>query len=153
MGCSSVMTAWTFSRLTRSWWKRCPYPRNRKWAKQPKYAANWCVAATTSLRPTRYAISSLTAKESWEWITVRCSCPMTCTRWRKKHSVSTTHRHRPTSRRLTSISSTASGRCSKFRSRSTMIVIRKNKYSIRISKSNHKTYRLNFKVRIYYHYS
>ena len=33
---------------------------------------------------------------------------------------STTHRHRPTSRRLTSISSTASGRCSRFRSRSIM---------------------------------
>lgn len=34
---------------------------------------------------------------------------------------STTHRHRPTSRRLTSISSTALGRCSRFRSRSIMI--------------------------------
>ena len=83
---------------------------------------------TTSLQPTRYAISSLTAKESWKWITVRCSCPMTCTRWRKKHSGSTTHRHRPTSRRLTSISSTVSGRCSRFRSRSITIVERKNNH-------------------------
>ena len=38
--------------------------------------------------------------------------PMTFTRWRKKRSGSTTPRHRPTSRRLTFISSTASGRCS-----------------------------------------
>lgn len=68
------------------------------------------------LRPTKYAISSLTAKESRKWIKIRCSCPMTCTRWRKKRSGSTTHRHRPTSRRLTSISSTASGRYSRFRS-------------------------------------
>ena len=78
------------------------------------------------LRPTRYAISSLTAKESWKWITVRYSCPMTCTRWRKKLSGSATHRHRLTNRRLTSISSTASGRCSNFRSRSTMKTTSKN---------------------------
>ena len=38
--------------------------------------------------------------------------PTTFTRWRKKRSGSTTPRHRPTSRRLTFISSTASGRCS-----------------------------------------
>lgn len=97
---------------------------------QPKYAANWCVAATTSLRPTRYAISSLTVKESWKWITVRCSCPMTFTRWRKKRSGSTTPRHRPTSSRLTSISSTALGRCSRFRSRSIMIVMRIKTFSL-----------------------
>ena len=41
-------------------------------------------------------------------------------------SGSTTHRHRPTSRRLTSISSTASGRCSRFRYHLTMTIIRKN---------------------------
>ena len=40
---------------------------------------------------------------------------------------STTHRHRPTSRRLTFISSTASGRCSSFRSRSIMTVQMPNK--------------------------
>ena len=36
-------------------------------------------------QPTTYQIRyflCLTAKESWKWITVRCSCPMTCTRWR-----------------------------------------------------------------------
>ena len=44
-------------------------------------------------------------------------------------SGSTTHRHRPTSRRLTFISSTASGRCSSFRSRSIMTAAR-----IKISK-------------------
>ena len=76
-------------------------------------AASWCVAVTTSRPPTRYAISSLTGRAGWKWTTARCSCPMTCTRWRKKHSGSTIHRHRPTSRRLTSISSTASGRCSR----------------------------------------
>lgn len=53
--------------------------------------------------------------------------PMTFTRWRKKHSCSITHRHRPTSRRLTSISSTASGRCSRFRSRSIMTITENNK--------------------------
>lgn len=52
--------------------------------------------------------------------------PMTFTRWRKKHSSSITHRHRQTSRRLTSISSTASGRCSRFRSHSTMTVAKRN---------------------------
>ena len=52
---------------------------------------------------------------------------VTCTRWRKKRSGSTTHRHRPTSRRLTSISSTASDRCSRFRSHSTMTVAKTNK--------------------------
>ena len=52
---------------------------------------------------------------------------LTCTRWRKKRSGSTTHRHRPTSRRLTSISSTASDRCSRFRSHSTMTVAKTNK--------------------------
>ena len=46
---------------------------------------------------------------------------------RKKHSGSTTHRHRPTSRRLTSISSTVSGRCSSFRLVSTMTAARMNK--------------------------
>lgn len=62
--------------------------------------------------------------KQWKWITVRCSYLMTCTHWRKKHSGSTTHRHRPTSRRLTSISSTASGRCSSFRYRSIMTAVR-----------------------------
>lgn len=52
--------------------------------------------------------------------------PMTFTRWRKKRSGSTTPRHRPTSRRLTFISSTASGRCSSFCYRSTMTVARIN---------------------------
>ena len=47
-----------------------------------------------------------------KWTTARCSCPMTFTRWRKKHSGSTTPRHRQTSRRLTFILSTASDRCS-----------------------------------------
>ena len=82
----------------------------------------------TSLRPTGYVISSLTAKESWKWTTARYFCPMTYTRWRKKRSGSTTHRHRPTSRRLTFISSTASGRCSRFRSRSIMTARRKNNF-------------------------
>ncbi len=54
-------------------------------------------------------------------------CPMTSTRWRKKRSGSTTPRHRQTSRRLTFISSTASGRCNNFRSRLTMTAARKNK--------------------------
>ena len=77
-------------------------------------------------QPTTYQIRyfRLTAKESWKWITARCSCPMTCTRWRKKRSGSTTHRHRPTSRRLTSISSTASGRCSNLPFHSIMTGIR-----------------------------
>ena len=87
------------------------------------------------LRPTRYAISSLTAKESWKWITVRCSCPMTCTSWRKKRSGSTTHRYRPTNRRLTSISSTASGRCSRFHSHSTMMIIDNNCLRMNILKT------------------
>ena len=46
-----------------------------------------------------------------------------------KGTGSTTHRHRPTSRRLTFISSTASGRCSSFRSRSIMTAMKKNKSS------------------------
>ena len=53
----------------------------------------------------------------------------TCTRWRKRPSGSTIHRHRPTSRRLTFISSTASGRCSSFRSRSTMTAAKKHRSS------------------------
>lgn len=77
-------------------------------------------------RPIKSGIFNLTAKESWKWITARCSCPMTCTRWRMKRSGSITPRHRPTSRRLTSISSTASGRCSRFRSHSTMTVAKRN---------------------------
>lgn len=60
-----------------------------------------------------------------QWMTARCFCPMTCTRWRKKRSGSTTHRHQPTSRRLTSISSTASDKCSRFRSRSITIATKK----------------------------
>lgn len=47
----------------------------------------------------------------------------------KRPSGSTTHRHRPTSRRLTFISSTALGRCSSFRSRSTMTVAKKHRSS------------------------
>ena len=42
----------------------------------------------------------------------------------------TTPRHRPTSRRLTFISSTASGRCSSFRSRSIMIAVMLNNENI-----------------------
>ena len=95
--------------------------------KQPKSVASWCEAVTTSLRPTGYVISSLTARESWKWTMVRCSCPMTCTRWKKGPSGSTTPRHRPTSRRLTFISSTASGRCNSSRSRSIMTAARMNK--------------------------
>ena len=56
-----------------------------------------------------------------------CSCPMTFTRWKKKHSGSTTPRHRQTSRRLTFISSTVSGRCSNFRYRSIVIGTKTNK--------------------------
>ena len=78
-------------------------------------------------QPTTYQIRR-TERESWKWTTARCSCPTTCTRWRKRPSGSTIHRHRPTSRRLTSISSTTSGRCSRSRSRSTMIVAKNNNF-------------------------
>ena len=71
-------------------------------------------------QPTTYQI---------RWTTARCSSPTTCTRWRKRPSGSTIHRHRPTSRRLTSISSTVSGRCSSFRSRSTMTAAKKHRSS------------------------
>ena len=53
--------------------------------------------------------------------------PNDLTRWRKKRSGSTTLRHRPTSRRLTFISSTASDRCSNFRYRSTTTTARKKR--------------------------
>lgn len=98
-----------------------PVPKKLKVGETAEIRCQLVRGGDYQLRPTRYAISSLTAKENWKWITVRCSCPMTCTRWRKKRSGSTTHRHRLTSRRLTSISSTVSGRCSRFRSRSIMI--------------------------------
>ncbi len=54
-------------------------------------------------QPTTYQIRYFQpdGKGSWKWITARCSCPMTSTRWRKKRSGSTTPRHRQTSRRLT----------------------------------------------------
>ena len=52
---------------------------------------------------------------------------MAFTRWRKKHSGSTTHRHRPTSRRLTFISSTASGRCSNLHYHSIMTTAKKER--------------------------
>ena len=79
-------------------------------------------------QPTTYQIRYFQpdGKGKLKWITARCSCPMTFTRWRKKRSGSTTHRHRPTSRRLTSISSTASGICSRFRSRSIIAQIKRN---------------------------
>lgn len=35
-----------------------PVPKNLKVGETAENAANWCVAATTSLRSTRYAISS-----------------------------------------------------------------------------------------------
>ncbi len=106
--------------------KTLPVPKKLKVGETAEIRCQLVRGGDYQLRPTRYAISSLTAKESWKWITVRCSYLMTCTHWRKKHSGSTTHRHRPTSRRLTSISSTASGRCSRFRSHSTMTVAKRN---------------------------
>ena len=81
---------------------------------------------TYQIRYFQPAISSLTERESWKWTTARCSSPTTCTRWRKRPSGSTIHRHQPTSRRLTFISSTASGRCSRFHSRSTMTAGKNN---------------------------
>lgn len=104
-----------------------PVPKKLKVGETAEIRCQLVRGGDYQLRPTRYAISSLTAKENWKWITVRCSCPMTCTRWRKKRSGSTTHRHRLTSRRLTSISSTVSGKCNNFRYRSTTIVMRMNK--------------------------
>ena len=85
-------------------------------------------------QPTTYQIryfqpDGLTARAGWKWTMARCSSPTTCTRWKKRPSGSTTHRHRPTSRRLTFISSTALGRCSSFRSRSTMTVAKKHRSS------------------------
>lgn len=49
-------------------------------------------------QPTTYQIRYFQpdGKGSWKWITARCSCPTTFTRWRKKRSGSTTPRHRPT---------------------------------------------------------
>lgn len=91
-----------------------PVPKKLKVGETAEIRCQLVRGGDYQLRPTRYAISSQTAKESWKWMTARCFCPMTCTRWRKKRSGSTTHRHRPTSRRLTFISSTASGRCSNF---------------------------------------
>lgn len=81
--------------------KTLPVPKKLKVGETAEIRCQLVRGGDYQLRPTRYAISSLTAKESWKWITVRCSCPMTFTRWRKKHSSSITHRHRPTSRRLT----------------------------------------------------
>ena len=54
-------------------------------------------------QPTTYQIRYFQpdGKGKLEMITVRCSCPMTFTCWRKKRSGYTTHRHRQTSRRLT----------------------------------------------------
>ena len=89
-----------------------PVPKKLKVGETAEIRCQLVRGGDYQLRPTRYAISSLTAKECWKWITVRCSCPMTFTRWRKKHSGSTTPRHRQTSRRLTFILSTASDRCS-----------------------------------------
>ena len=66
-------------------------------------------------------------RKAGKWITARCSCPMTSTRWRKKRSGSTTPRHRPTSRRLTFISSTASGRCSNLHYHLIMITAKKER--------------------------
>lgn len=65
-------------------------------------------------QPTTYRIRYFQpdGKGKLEMDNARCSCPMTFTRWRKKHSGSTTPRHRQTSRRLTFILSTASDRCS-----------------------------------------
>ena len=97
---------------TRSALKRYQYQETKSRGNRRNTLPNWCVAAITNRLPIRYAISSRTAKGSWKWTTVRCSYPMTFIRWRKKRSGSTTPRHRPTSRRLTFISSTASGRCS-----------------------------------------
>ena len=102
-----------------------PVPKKLKVGETAEIAS-WCGAVATSRPPTRYAISSLTERESWKWITARYSCPTTCTRWRKRPSGSTIHQHQPTSRRLTFISSTASGRCSRFRSHSTMTVAKRN---------------------------
>ena len=82
--------------------------------KPSKSAASWCGAVATSRPPTRYVISSRTARAGWRWTTARCSSPTTCTRWRKRPSGFTTPRHQPTNRRLTFISSTASGRCSNY---------------------------------------
>ncbi len=80
-------------------------------------------------QPTTYQIRYFQpdGKGSWKWITARCSCPMTFTRWKKKRSGSIIPRHRQTSRRLTFISSTASGRCSNFRYRSIMTTARKKR--------------------------
>lgn len=103
-----------------------PVPKKLKVGETAEIRCQLVRGGDYQLRPTRYAISSLMAKENWKWITVRCSYLMTCTHWRKKHSGSTTHRHRPTSRRLTSISSTTSGRCSRFRSRSITTAKRDN---------------------------
>ena len=104
-----------------------PVPKKLKVGETAEIRCQLVRGGDYQLRPTRYAISSLTAKEIWKWITVRCSYLMTCTHWRKKHSGSTTHRHRPTSRRLTSISSTASGRFSNLHYRSIMTEARMNK--------------------------
>lgn len=106
-----------------------PVPKKLKVGETAEIRCQLVRGGDYQLRPTRYAISSLTAKENWKWITVRCPCPMTFTRWRMKHSGSTTPRHQPTSRRLTSISSTVSGRCSRFRSRSITIATKKRNKS------------------------
>ncbi len=76
-----------------------PVPKRLKVGETAEIRCQWCVAAITSRLPIRYGISSRTAKGNWKWITARCSCPMTFTRWRKKRSGYTTHRHRQTSRR------------------------------------------------------
>lgn len=106
--------------------KTLPVPKKLKVGETAEIRCQLVRGGDYQLRPTRYAISSLMAKESWKWITVRCSYLMTCTHWRKKHSGSTTHRHRPTSRRLSSISSTTSDKCSRFRSRSIIAQIKRN---------------------------
>ena len=106
-----------------------PVPKKLKVGETAEIRCQLVRSGYYQLRPTRYVISSLTARESWKWTMARCSCPTTCTRWKKRLSGSIIHRHRPTSRRLTFISSTASGRCSSFRSRSIMTAARKKSRS------------------------
>lgn len=107
--------------------KTLPVPKKLKVGETAEIRCQLVRGGDYQLRPTRYAISSLTAKESWKCITVRCSCLMTFTRWRKKRSGYTTHRHRQTSRRLTFISSTVSGRCSSYHYLSIVIGAKTNK--------------------------
>ena len=78
-----------------------PVPKKLKVGETAEIRCQLVRGGYSSRLPIKYVISSRTAKGSWKWITARCSCPMTFTRWRKKRSGSTTPRHRPTSRRLT----------------------------------------------------